>query len=105
MPWIAQAEVTIAWVPAGAGGAAMGQAQANVPGQGQTLQPHSIGNAQSRKYIVAEAIPVSAGANPTLANINTALTSVVSDLAASSGTPIITAAELAIIDGWSTGLP
>jgi hypothetical protein len=39
----------------------------------------------------------------TLANINTALTSIVADLAGASGTPLITPAMIAQIQAWASG--
>ena len=101
MAYLVEMLIRVGWVPDGSGNTFMGQFQANIPGQGQTEQPRVVFNAQVRQYIVAEGIP--GGDAPTLANINTALTSCVSDLAASTGTPIITPAELALIQGWSTG--
>jgi hypothetical protein len=95
--------VDVDWVPDGSGNTFMGQFQGNNPGQGGVEQPMVVGMAQTRRYTVAEGVP--GGDSPTLANLNTAMTSCVADLAASSGTVVITAAELAIIQGWSTGNP
>jgi hypothetical protein len=104
MAYFAEVEVRIGWVPDGSGNTFLGQPQANIPGQGPLpLNNRVVFSAQVRQYIVGEGIP--GGDSPTLANINTALTSCVADLAAASGTPQITAAELAIIQGWSTGNP
>lgn len=104
MAYVVEVETRIGWVPDGSGNTFLAQPQANIPGQGPIPQNNRVGfMAQVRQYIVAEGVP--GGDAPTLANINTALTSCVSDLASSTGTPIITAAELAIIQGWSTGNP
>lgn len=104
MPLIANVIVEIAWVPAGGGNAMLGQLQADVAGTGQAQNPHVIPIAQRRQYRDAEAVPVAAGAegSVSLANINTALTNAVTSLAG-AGTPIITPAELAIIQGWASG--
>lgn len=115
MPLALQVDVNVCWVPQGGGNTFLGQAQAAVAGQGQ-LQPGGIGfvgvglphierMAQRRLYIDFEPIPVAAGneQNVTLANINTALTAAVNALAGAAGTPIITPAELAIIQNWATG--
>lgn len=93
----------IDWVPAGAGGAALGQSQSQDPGYGQAANPGAVGVAQTRRYQAAESVP--GGNAPTLANILTALQSIATDLAGATGTPIITAAELAIIQGWASGNP
>lgn len=103
MAYRARMIVDLDWVPDGSGNTFIGQFQANNPGQGGVEQPMVVGMAQSRRYTVAEGIP--GGDAPTLANINTALTNCVADLAAASGVVVITAAELAIIQGWATGQP
>jgi hypothetical protein len=98
----------IGWVSDGGGGnATLGQYQANIPGQGQTQQPHMTFVAQMRQYIVGEPVPIAAGSegSVTLANIKTALDAISVDLAGSTGAPIITPAELAIIQGWASGGP
>ncbi len=84
------------WVPAGAGGAALGQQQSNVPGMGGTVIPGAYGNAQTLQLIVGEQVP--GGNAPTAGNFNTALTNGATDL----GT-LITAAILAQMQAWSTG--
>ena len=107
MALIVEMEARVKWVPNTSGNVFLSQFQANMPGQGQATQPHVGPVAQMRQYIVAEAVPVAPGseASVTLANISTALTSCVADLAGATGTPIITTAELAIIQGWPTGTP
>jgi len=98
----------IGWVSDGGGGnVTLGQFQANVPGQGQAQQPRMLLLAQVRQYIAGEPVPVAPGSegSVSLANIKTALDAISADLAGSSGTPIITPAELAIIQGWASGLP
>jgi hypothetical protein len=105
MPLFLQVDVNICWAPAGGGNTFLEQQQAAVAGQGQSQYPHVGRVAQRRLYIDAEAIPVATGSegSVTLANINTALTNAVTALAGASGTPIITPAELAIIQGWASG--
>jgi hypothetical protein len=107
MALLVEVEMRVGWAPDGGGNTFLAQFQANVPGQGQTEQPRIGFAAQVRQYIVAEGVPVAAGSegSVTLANINTALTNAVADLAGASGTPIITPAELAIIQGWASGSP
>ena len=103
------ANVTVVgWVSDGGGGNTfMAGFQANVPGQGQAEQPHMAFSAQTRQYIVGEPVPVAPGSegSVTLANIKTALDAISVDIAGSTGTPIITPAELAIIQGWASGQP
>ena len=108
MALFCEVELRIGWVPQGSGNTFIGQgAQANVPGQGQTQVARINFEAQVRQYIAGESVPVAVGSegSVTLANINTALTNIVTDFAGASGTPIITAAELALIQGWATGSP
>ncbi len=94
--------VDVCWVPDGSGNTFLGVQQANNPGQGQPTQnPMIVPMAQTRRYITAEGVP--GGDTPTLANISTALTTAVADIAGATGTPFITAAELALIQGWATG--
>ena len=106
--FLCEVEVRIVWAPDGSGNTFLAQAQANIPGQGQTQQPHVGLFAQVRGYRVAEPV---LGVGPgkeaavTLANINAALTAAVFDFAGATGTPIITPAELAIIQGWPSGQP
>lgn len=103
-----EAEFRIGWTPAGGGGTFLGQAQANIPGQGQITQVNrAVFNAQVLQIIDGQPVPVAVGSegSVTLANINTALTNIVSDVAGSSGTPLITAALLATIQGWASGNP
>lgn len=105
MPLGLQVDCNIFWIGAGTGSSALQQQQAQNAGQGQTQLPHSGMIAQRRLYIDFEPVPVAAGSEGTvsLANINTALTNAVASLAGASGTPIITPAELAIIQGWASG--
>jgi hypothetical protein len=104
MPLGLQVDVNIFWVPQGSGNTFLEQSQAAVAGQGQPIQPHAGRVAQRRLYVDFEGIPVAAGSegSVTLANINTALANATAALAG-AGTPIITPAELAIIQGWASG--
>ncbi len=104
MAYRVRAFFDIDWVGDGAGTVlGGGQSQANNPGFTGAAGTGSVGGAQTRRYQTAEQIP--GGDTPTLANILTALQSCASDLAGASGTVLITAAELAIIQGWSSGNP
>jgi len=101
MAYFVEMEMRIGWVPDGSGNTFLAQNQANVTGQGQLSIPRVALCAQVRQYLAGEGVP--GGDAPTLANINTALTNCVADLAGSTGTPEINAAELALIQGWATG--
>ena len=84
-------------IPAGAGGAALGQMQANVPGGGATLIPHTTGIAQTLAMTpVFEQVP--GGAAPSGANFQTALNSAAADLYTN-----LTAAQLAQVQAFATG--
>ena len=91
-------------VAPGGGSVMMGGLNANDPGQGQSLYPIAAGNAQTMRLQVAELI-LGYNGSITLAEIDTALKQLADDLAGSTGTPIITAATLATINGWATGNP
>jgi len=105
MPLALQVDVNVFWVPQGSGNTFLEQQQAAVAGQGLSQFPHAGRMAQRRLYIDVEPVPVAAGSegSVTLANINTALTNAVATLAGTTGTVIISPAELAIIQGWATG--
>ncbi len=96
--------VRVEAVPAGAGPAGLGGLNADDPSYGQSQYPGASTIAQTKYYQDAEAVPGTAG-SITLANINTALTSAVTALAGASGTPLISAADLATINGWFSGNP
>ena len=89
-------------VGAGTGSSMLGQAQANVPGQGQSEQPHAIGSGQTMRLSVCEPVAGTAGSYA-LSDILTALETCASDLAGASGTPIIDATTLAQLNAWETG--
>lgn len=91
-------------VSAGGGTTMLGGLYANDPGQGQGASPIAAGFAQTLRLQVAEIVAGYNGAL-TLAEISTALTNVAADIAGATGTPIITAAILAQINGWATGNP
>lgn len=117
MPLGVKVHVEVVWVSGGTGGTLLAQEQASEPGQGQIQTvnpgigfdgvgfPHAAAVAQSMSVRDFEAIPVAAGSegSVTLANINTALSNAVTALAGASGTPKITPAKLATIQGWATG--
>lgn len=88
----------------GGGTVMLGGLYANDPGQTQNGYPSAAGNAQTLRLQVGETI-VGYSGNVTLAEIQTALVAIANDLAGATGTPIITAATLATINGWATGGP
>lgn len=92
------------FVGAGTGIVQLGGLYANDPAQGQTGVPMDAGMAQTLRMQVGEQILGNGGAI-TLAEILTALDQVATDFAGASGTPLITAAILAQINGWATGNP
>jgi hypothetical protein len=104
MPLALQVDVNIFWVPAGGGNSMLGQQQAAVAGQGQSQYPHIERIAQRLLMIDFEPIPVASGseASVTLANIKTAIDAA-STAFAGAGSPLITPAILAQIQGWATG--
>lgn len=100
--FVARYYVDICWLPAGTGMALFAPGdQSNSPGFGQTGGPGTQPVGQTRRYQAAEVIP--GGSAPTLANINAALKACADDIAGATGTPKISAAELALIQGWATG--
>lgn len=101
MAYRVEVSVRVGFVPDGVGGAMIGGAQANIPGTGSpsTSGFGTVFGAQVRKYIQAEGVPGTLNA-PSAANIATAINSAATDIQNQ-----ITAAELAIIQGWSTGSP
>jgi hypothetical protein len=102
-----ETQVVIGWVSDGGGGNTfLGQYQANIPGQGTAESPRMVLVAQKRQYIAGEPVPVAPGseATVTLANIKTAIDGTSTDIAGTIS-PLITPAELAIIQGWASGLP
>ena len=101
---IVMLELRIAQVQGGATAVQVQQQQGNNPGQGQSQVPIIMPLDQFKFYMDAEPVPGTAGAI-TLANINTALTNAVTTLAGASGTPLISATDLATINAWNTGSP
>lgn len=98
----------IDWVGDGAGGALLGQNQANDPGYGSALGPGAAGVGQTLRLQVAEQVP--GGDSPTAANFTTAFTQLATDLGtmiSASPNPFngSTATALSIVQGWSSGLP
>lgn len=96
--------VDIDAVAVGGGTSMLGGMYANDPPQGQAGYPIAAGNAQTMRLQVSEAVLGYNGAI-TLAQIDTALKAASDDLAGATGTPIITTATLATINGWATGNP
>ena len=90
----------------GTGSAMMGQSQSNNPGMGPlgAAGPGTVGSGQVKYLQDAEVVPGTDGAL-TLANFNTALVAAANSFAGASGTPLITAAILAEINGWNSGNP
>lgn len=108
MPYAIRVEITYGYVPAGAGGAALGQQQADMPGFGATPTPGAVFFAQSAKDIVGEAVP--GGESPSAANFTTAINAAAADLetrlSATNAVPGFTSGTLlALVQGWSTGNP
>jgi hypothetical protein len=105
---LVEVEARVKWVPNTSGNTFLAQQQANIPGQGQANNPHIGPVAQMRQYLTAEGVtavaPGSEG-SVTVANINTALVAAIANISGATGTPAITAAELAIIQGWASGNP
>jgi hypothetical protein len=88
----------------GGGTTMLGGMYANDPAQGQNGYPIAADNAQSLYKQVAE-VPLGFNGSLTLAEIQTALVQVANDIAGATGTPLISAADLATINGWATGNP
>ena len=108
MPYIVRVEVTYAYVPGGAGGASLGQQQADNAGFGAAGGSGPVMFAQSAKDIVSESVP--GGESPSSANFTTAINAAAVDLENRLTTvgalPGVTAGTLlATVQGWSTGLP
>lgn len=89
---------------AGQGPSGLGAGFSNNPGYGQAGNAGTTGGAQTMRQQAGELVLGTAG-SITLAQIDTALKAAADDLAGASGTPIITPALLAIINGWNTGNP
>ncbi len=108
MPYIVRCELTIGYVPAGAGGASLGQWQANNAGFGATEGAGPVMFAQSASDVVSESVP--GGESPSSANFTTAINLAATDLETRLTTvgavPGFTAGTLlALVQGWSTGNP
>lgn len=99
-----EVELRIMQIPAGTGPVMLGQQQANQPGFGGTALGRPAGFAQMMFKNDAVLVPGTNGA-VTLANMLTALQQAAADFAAASGTVLISAADLAVINGWQTGSP
>jgi len=91
-------------VGAGTGPSGLGGLNADDPAYGQSLSPGAAPVAQTLYFQDAEPVPGTPG-SWTLANLKTALDAASTSLAGSTGTPIIDASELAIINGFATGSP
>ena len=91
-------------VGAGTGPSGLGGLNADDPAYGQSLSPGAAPMAQTIYFQDAEPIPGTPG-SLTLANIKTAADAASTTLAGSSGTPLIDATQLAIINGFASGNP
>ena len=89
-------------VAGGTGTVLLAQFQAEMPGYGQAQGPGAGGVKQTLRLDDAVQVPGTPG-SLTVANFNTALTAAVADFAGATGTPLITPAVLAQINGWFTG--
>ena len=108
MAYIVNVKVDYCWVPDGAGTALLGQQQSNMPGYGQPPGFGAVQAAQTASDIVGEVVP--GGDSPSSANFQTALNQAAADLQTRLTTvgavPGFTAGTLlALVQGWSTGLP
>lgn len=101
---IVQVEVRICQVQAGTTAVQVQQNQSNNPGQGQSQLAITMPIDQFMYKQDAEQVYGTAG-SITLAQINTALTAAVAAIAGSTGTPLISTADLATINAWQTGSP
>ncbi len=101
---IVMVEVRFAQVQGGMTAVQVQQNQSNNPGQGQDQLPIIMPESQMLYFQDAEPVPGTNGAI-TLANILTALQAAAATLAGASGTPLITAANLAQINAWNSGSP
>ena len=96
--------VDLDFVGAGTGIVLLDQGQANMPGYGQGPSSGAAGLAQTMRKQAGEVVLGNGGAI-TLAEIDTALKAAADDIAGATGTPFISAADLATINGWATGNP
>jgi hypothetical protein len=122
MPLFVEMEVRVGWTP-NSNPAFLGQFQANVPGQGlpsvaavasgqygvappMGTNPRTIFNSQVVQYITGEPVPVAAGSevSVTVANILTALSNCIQDIAGAT-TPMINSAAITQIQNWAIGNP
>lgn len=96
------ARIRVEAIPAGAGPAGLGGLNADDPAYGQSQSPGAAPIAQTLYIQDAAQVPGTPG-SITVANIKTAMDQVATDIAGSSGSPLVTAAILAQINGWFTG--
>ena len=95
-----RAYVDVDWVPRGLQGTNLAQNQSNSPGFGTTAQAGEGSMAQTMRFQAAEIVPNALTTAPTAANFGTAIQSCGTDIQGQ-----ITAAILAVIQGWATGSP
>lgn len=88
----------------GSGPAGLGGLNANDPGYGQTATPGQAGNTETIRFQTSSQVYGTPG-SVTLAQLLTAMTTAINNLAGATGTPIITADLLAQINAWNTGNP
>jgi hypothetical protein len=96
--------VRVEAVGAGTGTSTLGGLNADDPAYGQSLSPGQAPLAQTDYIQDAEQIPGTPG-SWTLANIKTALDAASTTIAGATGTPLIDAATLAMINAWASGNP
>ena len=97
-PFRVRAYVDIDIIPRGMAGTDMVQNQSNSPGYGANATAGVGPVAQTMRFQAAEMVPNTLTTAPTAANFGTAIQSCGTDIQGQ-----ITAAILAVIQGWATG--
>lgn len=101
MAYVVEVLVRIGWVGDGMGGAGLGQSQANVGGMSAGLTPGPIFNAQVLQFLQREGVAAVNPDAPTQTEFRTAMTLAATDINSND----ITAANVATMQGWASGLP
>lgn len=100
MAWAIQMTLDIGWIGEGSGGASfVARPQANIAGYGSTPYPGVSFNAQTIRFQQAEQV-IPTASPPTQANFQSAVTSAATDLNSQ-----LTAAVVAVLQGWASGNP